>query len=83
MRYYAIETYTPYCGEHFYHYLSVDANEELDDYMEVISEWVAGDALEWYYDTAEEDYPDFNDYLCECGYRVAEISYEEYRSEIL
>ena len=83
MRYYAIETYTPYCGEHFYHYLSVGVNEELDDYMELIDEWVIEDALEWYYNRAKEDRPDLNDYLYECGYRAEKISYEEYRSEIL
>lgn len=81
-KYYSIETYTPYMMESIYHYLSIDDDKEIDDYAEVIDEWVVEDAIEWYNDTTEEDYPDFQDFLNECGYHAERIDYEEYRSEI-
>ena len=80
MKYYLITTYTCYCGEHMYHYMAVpeDRSIEEDEFMEIIFDWVAEDAYEWWDDQSEEEFDSYDDYLAECGYDVEEVSEEEY-----
>ena len=80
MKYYLITTYTCYCGEHFYHYVAIPEGESPSDekWADLFYGWVADDASEWWDDQSEEEYDSYDDYLCECGYDVEEISEEEY-----
>ena len=83
MKYYLITTYTCYCGEHFYHYVAIPEGESPSDekWADLFYGWVADDASEWWDDQSEEEYDSYDDYLCECGYDVEEISEEEYRRD--
>lgn len=84
MKYYLIQTYTCYCGEHFYHYLAVPAGRSIeeDEYMDRIYGWVADDAAEWWDDQSEEEFDgDYDAYLGECGYDIEEISEAEYLAD--
>lgn len=80
MKYYLVTTYTCYCGEHFYHYVAIPEGESPSDekWTDLFYGWVADDAAEWWDDQSEEEYDSYDDYLCECGYDVEEISEEEY-----
>lgn len=83
MKYYLITTYTCYCGEHFYHYVAIPEGESPSDekWADLFYGWVADDASEWWDDQSEEEYDSYDDYLCECGYDIEEISEEEYRRD--
>lgn len=83
MKYYLITTYTCYCGEHFYHYVAIPEDESPCDekWADLFYGWVADDAAEWWDDQSEEEYDSYDDYLCECGYDVEEISKEEYLAD--
>ena len=83
MKYYLVTTYTCYCGEHFYHYVAIPENESISDekWADLFYDWVADDAAEWWDDQSEEKYDSYDDYLCECGYDVEEISEAEYLAE--
>ena len=80
MKYYLITTYTCYCGEHMYHYMAVPEGHSIeeDEFMEIIFDWVAEDAYEWWDDQSEEEFDSYDDYLAECGYDVEEVSEEKY-----
>lgn len=80
MKYYLVITYTCYRGEHFYHYVAIPEGESPSDekWADLFYGWVADDAAEWWDDQSEEEYDSYDDYLCECGYDVEEISEEEY-----
>ena len=83
MKYYLVTTYTCYCGEHFYHYAAIPEGESPCDekWADLFYGWVADDAAEWWDDQSEEEYDSYDDYLCECGYDVEEISEAEYLAE--
>lgn len=83
MKYYLVTTYTCYCGEHFYHYVAIPEGESPCDekWADLFYGWVADDAAEWWDDQSEEEYDSYDDYLCECGYDVEEISKEEYLAD--
>ena len=83
MKYYLITTYTCYCGEHFYHYAAIPEGESPEDakWADLFYGWIADDAAEWWDDQSEEEYDSYDDYLCECGYDVEEISEEEYLAD--
>ena len=83
MKYYLVTTYTCYCGEHFYHYVAIPEDESPEDaeWADLFYGWVADDAAEWWDDQSEEEYDSYDDYLCECGYDVEEISKEEYLAD--
>ena len=80
MRYYRVETYTPYVGEHTDHYvmLADGADIESEEYTCLFDDWAADNATEWWDEGCEEDYDCYEDYLAECGYTVYEITEEEY-----
>ena len=83
MKYYLITTYTCYVGEHFYHYVAIPEGESIEDYKwaALFDEWVAEDANDWWDEQSEEEYDSFDDYLCECGYDIEEISEAEYLAD--
>lgn len=83
MKYYLITTYTGYCGEHFYHYVAIPEGESPEDakWADLFYGWVCDDAAEWWDDQSEEEYDSYDDYLCECGYDVEEISEAEYLAD--
>ena len=76
MKYFEVELYTPFCGEQTYIYLKGESEEELED---IAAEAAYENALEWSSFEELEDYgysPE--DYYDECGYRIREITKEEY-----
>ena len=83
MKYYLVITYTCYCGEHFYHYVAIPEGESPEDakWADLFYGWVVDDAAEWWDDQSEEEYDSYDDYLCECGYDVEEISEAEYLAD--
>lgn len=83
MKYYCVTTYTCYCGEHFYHYVAIPEGESISDekWADLFYGWVADDAAEWWDDQSEEEYDSYDDYLCECGYDIEEISETEYLAD--
>lgn len=65
MKEYLIQTFTPYEGENFYHYLSIDDDENIEDYIEELERMTA---REWWNEKAMVDFNnDFNAYLNQCG----------------
>ena len=80
MRYYFITTYTGYYGEHSYRYVAIPEDESPYDekWADLFCGWVADNAAEWWDDQSEEEYDSYDDYLCECGYDIEEISEAEY-----
>lgn len=81
-KFYCVTTSTPYCGEHFTHYLRIEDGDSLEAHMDEIYDWVADDAAEWWDHQAEEDFDgDYDDYLGECSYDVEEISETEYLAD--
>ena len=65
MKEYLIQTFTPYEGENFYHYLSINDDENIEDYIE---EFKRMTAYEWWNEKAMVDFNnDFNAYLNQCG----------------
>ena len=65
MKEYLIQTFTPYEGENFYHYLSINDDENIEDYIE---EFERMTAYEWWNEKAMVDFNnDFNAYLNQCG----------------
>ena len=65
MKEYLIQTFTPYEGENFYHYLSIDDDENIEDYIEELERMTA---YEWWNEKAMVDFNnDFNAYLNQCG----------------
>ena len=65
MKEYLIQTFTPYEGEIFYHYLSIDDDENIEDYIEELERMTAH---EWWNEKAMVDFNnDFNAYLNQCG----------------
>ena len=49
--------------------------------MAFVNECLNENANEWYDEQAEEDYPEWEDYIAACDYRVREITKEEYYEE--
>ena len=69
MKEYLIQTFTPYEGENFYHYLSIDDDENIEDYIEELEQMTAH---EWWNEKAMVDFNnDFNAYLNQCGARIS------------
>ena len=65
MKEYLIQTFTPYEGENFYHYLSIDDDENIEDYIKELERMTAH---EWWNEKAMVDFNnDFNAYLNQCG----------------
>lgn len=65
MKEYLIQTFTPYEGENFYHYLSISDDENIEDYIEELERMTAH---EWWNEKAMVDFNnDFNAYLNQCG----------------
>lgn len=65
MKEYLIQTFTPYEGENFYHYLSIDDDKNIEDYIEELERMTAH---EWWNEKAMVDFNnDFNAYLNQCG----------------
>ena len=65
MKEYLIQTFTPYEGENFYHYLSISDDENIEDYIEELERMTAH---EWWDEKAMVDFNnDFNAYLGQCG----------------
>lgn len=83
MRYYEVESYTPYCGEYRFDYLAVP-----DDYdfhrVELWADAMCDENAEewWDEDTAESYNHEYDDYRAECGWDLREISEEEYKREV-
>ncbi len=69
MKEYLIQTFTPYEGENFYNYLSINDDENIKDYIE---EFKRMTAHEWWNEKAMVDFNnDFNAYLNQCGALVS------------
>ena len=69
MKEYLIQTFTPYEGENFYHYLSISDDENIEDYIEELERMTAH---EWWNEKAMVDFNnDFNAYLDQCGARIS------------
>lgn len=83
MKYYLVITYTCYCGEYFYHYVAIPEGESPSDekWADLFYGWVSDDAAEWWDEQSEEEYDSYDDYLCECGYDVEEITEAEYLAD--
>lgn len=79
MRYYEVEAYTPYCGEHRFDYLAAPNDCDFHQ-IELWADDVCDEnALEWWdEDTAEEFDYDYNDYRADCGFDIREITKEEF-----
>lgn len=45
------------------------------------NECLSENANEWYDEQAEEDYPEWEDYIAACDYTTKEITKEEYEDE--
>ena len=80
-RYYYIECHTPYCGEDNDYYFSCSYDINSSKFTEIIDDFVAENATEWWDETAEEDYDNFMDYLTNCYFSLWEITKEEYNNE--
>lgn len=77
MKYYEIKCETPYCGEdNYYYYKSIGDDEKA--FLAFVDECLNENANEWYDAQAEEDYPEWEDYIAACNYVVKEITKEEY-----
>lgn len=77
MKYYRVTVYTPFYGEEADHYVKAESKGKLED---IACDLVYENALEWCDDqTLEENDMTEDDYYAECGYRIREISEEEYR----
>ena len=73
-KYYCIETYTCYCGEVMYHYIEIPDGHHIEDYYDLVDQYVDEDAYEWWDDdTLEEFDGDYEAYRAECGADVYEI----------
>lgn len=81
MKYYRIECSTPYCGEQNYYYLATEEKKDSKVFLSFIDDCLNENANEWYDEQAQEDYPDWEDYLSSCDYTVEEITKEEYDEE--
>ena len=80
MKYYLITTHTFYWGEHMYHYMAVPGSRSIEENesMEIIFDWIAEDAYEWWDDQSEEEFKgNYDTYLADYGYDIEEISEEE------
>ena len=65
MKEYLIQTFSPYAGENFYHYLPISDDENIEDYIEQLERMTA---YEWWNEKAMVDFNnDFNAYLDQCG----------------
>ena len=80
MKYYEIKCETPYCGEVNYYYYKSEKEDEKA-LLAFVDECLSENANEWYDEQAEEDYPEWEDYIAACNYRVREITKEEYEDE--
>ena len=80
MKYYEIKCETPYCGEDNYYYYKSE-NEDEKALLAFVDECLSENANEWYDEQAEEDYPEWEDYIAACDYQVREITKEEYEDE--
>ena len=79
MKYYEIESYTPYCGEESYDYFATDNEKELHKFAQRCCE---ENALEW----IDDEYLNPEDeeaYFAECGYNIKEIDYLTWKEEML
>ena len=80
MKYYEIKCETPYCGEDNYYYYKSEKEDEKA-FLAFVDECLNENANEWYDEQAEEDYPEWEDYIAACNYVVKEITKEEYEDE--
>ena len=75
MKEYLIQTFTPYEGENFYHYLSINDDENIEDYIEELEQITQAAAHEWWNEKAMVDFNNnFNAYLDQCGARILDIT---------
>ena len=81
MKYYEIKCETPYCGEDNYYYYKSEKEEWEKSFLAFIDECLNENATEWYDEQAEEDYPEWADYIAACDYSVREITKEEFYDE--
>ena len=82
-KYYLVTAYTPYCGEEMEAYFSSCDEESLRAFGDALSADCAAEWAESCLDAWEEDGYDSRkeaeeDYYAGCGYRVREVSKEEY-----
>ena len=76
-KFYRVTCYTPFIGEENDYYIATDLHDELIAFAD---DCAYENALEWCDDqTLEENDMTEDDYYAECGYRIREISEEEYR----
>lgn len=80
MKYYEIKCETPYCGEDNYYYYK-SKNDDENAFLIFVDECLVENANEWYDEQAEEDYPEWGDYIASCSTSVREITEEEYYDE--
>ena len=80
MKYYEIKCETPYCGEDNYYYYR-SKNDDENAFLIFVDECLVENANEWYDEQAEEDYPEWEDYIASCSTVVREITEEEYYDE--
>ena len=69
MKEYLIQTFTPYEGENFYHYLSISDDENIEDYIEELERMTAHE--QWNEKAMVDFNNDFNAYLNQCGARIS------------
>ena len=82
-RYYLVTAYTPYCGEEMEAYFSSCDKESLYAFGDELASDCAAEWADHRIDAWEEDGYDpredaEEDYYAGCGYRVCEVSKEEY-----
>lgn len=80
MKYYLVTTYTGYYDKHFCHYVAIPEGESPygGKWADLFYSWMTDDAAEWWDDQIKGKCSSYDDYFCECGYVVEEISEEEY-----
>ena len=79
MKYYRIVAHSPYCGECNYYYFATESEEEL---MKYACECVEDNAHEWYAgEGADENYPEWDDYIDDCYCVIDEIDEDVYKEE--
>jgi hypothetical protein len=80
-KYYCIECHTPYCGEDNDYYFTCSYDPNSNEFAEIIDDFVATNATEWWDEDTEENYDSFCDYFADCYFSLWEITKEEYVQE--
>lgn len=78
--FFEIEVYTMFCGENNLFYIECETEEQAE---QIAIEECSDNAMEWFDERdAEEGGYTEEDYLDQCGWRLREISEEEYREYV-